>query len=94
MRRANREKFHKQILDTILSLPPNTLFFQLSGSRYLNEEGEFVEDCSIQDIARILKNIYGYNIPLATIKVALQSLKTKRNNYYGKIIGKPLDKIK
>jgi hypothetical protein len=91
MRKENREKFHKQILATILSLPPNTLFFQLSGSRYLNENSEFVEDCSIHDIAKILKSIYGYNIPLTTIKVALQSLKT-RNNYYGKIIGKTLDK--
>lgn len=92
MRRANKEKTYKQILETILSLPPNTLYFQLSGSRYLNEKGEFVEDCSIQDIASILKDIYGYSIPIATIKVALQSLKAKKNNYYGKIIGKTLDK--
>lgn len=91
MRKEDREKLYKQILDTILSLPPNTLYFQLSGSRYLNENLEFVEDCSVRDIARILKDIYGYNIPLATIKIALQPLKIK-NNYYGKIIGKTLDK--
>lgn len=86
MRRANKEKIYKQILDTILSLPTNTLFFQESGSRYTNENGELIEDCSIYDIARILKRVFGYNIPLATIKVALQPLKVKRNNYYGKII--------
>ena len=58
-----------------------------------NEKVE-VKICVVESKNKIilLKSIYGYNIPLATIKVALQPLKTKRNNYYGKIIGKTLDK--
>ena len=45
------------------------------------------EKRSLQDIAKILKKEFGYNIPLAEIKVALQSLQISENYY-----GKPLDK--
>ena len=89
MRKEDRKKLHNQILNSILAKPPYTLFYQESGCNYRDERGQIGEQCSLQDIAKILKKEFGYNIPLAEIKVALQSLQI-RENYYGKT----LDKIK
>lgn len=87
MRKEDRKKLHNQILNNILTQPPYALFYQESGSNYINEQGKVGEKCSLQDIAKILKKEFGYNIPLAEIKVALQSLQISENYY-----GKPLDK--
>ena len=85
MRKDNRHKLHKQILETVLQLPNNKLFYQESGSYYINNQGELGEKCSLEDLARILRKAFGYNISTADIKVALQSLKID-SNYYGKLL--------
>lgn len=92
MRKENRNKLHKQILETVLQLPNNKLFYQESGSHYINNQGELGEKCSLKDLAKILRKAFGYDVPITDIKVALQSLKID-NNYYGKLL-KSLDKNK
>jgi hypothetical protein len=87
MRKENRKKIHNQILDKILTLPPYTLFYQESGLNYIDEQGKIGEQCSLQDIAKLLKKAFGYNIPLKEIKVALQPLHISKN-YYGKTLDK------